>query len=160
MFKMKSLAFCMAVVLTTASCQTTGQEQGQMGGLVLGGLLGGLVGNKAGGGKGAIVGAVLGAVAGSYLGSEIGKHLDEKDREVASKNTKDTLAQTVGAKGETVTRKWTSPDNEGVSGQTTASLSDISGCYEVVEMATIPGTGEVRQSSRYCQNEEGQLLKV
>ena len=160
----RSRRFVAAILATTmlvsvAACQTTGKEgQGTAAGAGIGGILGGVIGNQFGGTSGAIVGALVGVAAGAYIGGEIGRYLDEQDKKKAAENSIAAIEKSERNKGKPATSEWTSDKNPGVSGAATAqAVSDD--CYVVQEVAVIPGQGDVRQQTQYC-NQGGEYVAV
>ena len=145
------------VVVAVSACQTT-EQKGQIAGALVGGVLGSLIGGDNEITK--LVATAVGAGVGAYIGGEIGRYLDEQDRIKAQSATKTALEQSVANGGRKVTSNWKSDENDGVSGAATAELSTDSGCFNVQEIATIPGKGEVRQVSKYCEDENGALARV
>lgn len=148
--KLSASVMILALLLVSITgCNTTKQQTGTAAGGGVGAVLGALAGNQLGGTRGAIIGGLIGAAAGAMVGGEIGRYLDEQDRQKAALSTFDALEKSRQNKGQAVTTTWTSDKNQGVSGMATAeAVSDE--CYVVQEVAVIPGHGDVRQESRYC----------
>ena len=152
-----ALALFVAAGLALGACQTN-QQGGQTAGAGLGAVLGALAGNEIGGTKGAVIGGLIGAFGGYLIGGEIGRYLDERDRQVAAENTLAALETSQAKGGAPATASWRSPENDGVSGAATATA--VGGdCYSVQEVAVIPGRGDVRQETRYCER-NGQWVAV
>lgn len=149
----RMIATALACSLAAGACTSTGgnEQGGQIIGAAAIGGLGALIGGKAGGSKGAVLGGLLGVGVGYLIGGQIGRYLDEEDRKKASQATLSALDKSYNNNGKPATTKWSSENNKGVSGQTTAT-STGNQCYNVQEVAIIPGKGTVRQENKYCQN--------
>lgn len=156
--KRSPVALFAAVCLFLATGCQTNQQTGMVAGGAAGAGFGALIGNAVGGRTGAIIGGLLGAGAGAMIGGEIGRYLDEQDRAKATETTVMALEQSQANDGQAATSRWESDENPGVSGQTTA-MGVGDNCYEAQEIATVPGEGEVRQTTRYC-NQDGSWVAV
>ncbi len=143
--------------LALAACKTS-EERGQATGTGVGAVLGALVGREMGGTKGAVVGGLIGALGGYFIGGEIGRHLDEQDRKLAAQTTVQAIENSQANGGRASSSSWVSDDNPGVSGAATA-FGVGENCYSVQEVAVIPGKGDVRQETRYCE-QDGQWVAV
>ena len=148
----------LAVVLVAASMVACNSTNGTLVGAGIGTTIGTFAGKKLGGDTGMIIGAGLGAIAGGAIGGEIGRALDEQDRRLAAQTTAAAISQSQASKGESVTVSWVSDTNKGVSGSARATASSAN-CYSVQEVAVVPGTGDVRQQTEYCEK-DGQWLPV
>lgn len=145
-----------SLCLSTVTACNTNRERGTMAGGGIGTALGAFVGHKMGGTRGMIIGGLIGAAAGALIGGEIGRHLDEEDRKQAAQNTVDALSASKANNGQVASSSWNSAKNPGVSGEATA-MGVGDDCYVVQEVAVIPGKGDVRQETRYC-NQDGQWV--
>lgn len=144
----------LAVVLVAASMVACNSTNGTLVGAGIGATIGAFAGKKLGGDTGMIIGAI----AGGAIGGEIGRALDEQDRRLAAQTTAAAISQSQASKGEPVTVSWVSDTNKGVSGSARATASSAN-CYSVQEVAVVPGTGDVRQQTEYCEK-DGQWLPV
>lgn len=144
----------LAVVLVAASMVACNSTNGTLVGAGIGATIGTFAGKKLGGDTGMIIGAI----AGGAIGGEIGRALDEQDRRLAAQTTAAAISQSQASKGESVTVSWVSDTNKGVSGSARATASSAN-CYSVQEVAVVPGTGDVRQQTEYCEK-DGQWLPV
>lgn len=152
-----AVGLALSLSLATAACQTN-QQRGTIIGGGLGAGLGAMIGERSGN---PVIGAVVGGLAGSLIGGEIGRHLDEADRKRAAETTAQAVTESRAQGGQPVSQTWESDENPGVSGVSTAAANTQAGtdCYDVREVATIPGRGDVSQTSTVCYR-DGQLVSA
>lgn len=152
-----AIGVALSISLATAACQTN-QQTGTIVGGGLGAGLGAMIGERAGN---PVIGAIVGGVAGSLIGSEIGRYLDEADRKRAAETTVQAVTESRAQGGKPVSQTWQSEENPGVAGMSTAAANTQAGadCYDVREVATIPGQGDVSQTSTVCYR-DGQLVSA
>ena len=154
--RMTTALVAASLCLASVTACNTNRERGTVAGGGLGTAIGALVGHQMGGTRGALIGGLIGAAAGALIGGEIGRYLDEEDRKRAAENTVDALTASQANNGQVASAAWSSAKNPGVSGEATAvGVGDD--CYVVQEVAVIPGKGDVRQETRYC-NQGGQWV--
>ncbi len=156
------VAAVFSLSLVAAGCQNpqTGQAVGTGLGAAGGGTAGYFIGQSIGGTTGGVVGAILGAVAGGAIGGEIGRRLSEPDQQQAATATATALNNADQGQPPAPVQ-WTSSSGTGTSGQATVvkkPQTASADCYDVREVAYIPGQGEVEQTTRYCKGEQGWVV--
>lgn len=125
---MGKIAKLLLIAFTCSALQgCNGQMNKQGGGTLIGGVAGGLLGSQFGGGEGRLVATGVGALAGALIGGQVGKTMDEYDRQMMVKSSKQALE--FSPTGNSV--EWKNPDS-GHSG-------------------SITPTKTFRESGRYCR---------
>ncbi|MFK7967711.1 MAG: RT0821/Lpp0805 family surface protein [Rickettsiaceae bacterium] len=105
---MKIMSKVLSLVVVTVMLQScNGQMNKQSGGTLIGGLAGGLLGSQFGGGEGKLVATGVGALAGALIGGQIGKSMDEYDRALLEKTSRQALE--FAPSGNSV--EWKNPDS-------------------------------------------------
>lgn len=120
----KLLLTLFACVILLQGCQSMNKQGG---GTLIGGLAGGLLGSRFGKGEGQLLATGVGAVAGALIGGQIGKSMDEYDKQLLEKSSRQALE--FSPAGSTV--PWQNPD---------------SGNY-----GSITPTKTFKDGSRYCR---------
>jgi surface antigen len=104
----KILSKIMVVFFASLALQgCSGQMNKQGGGTLIGGLAGGLLGAQFGKGEGQLVATGIGALAGALIGGQVGKTMDEQDRQLAERSSRQALE--FAPSGSSV--EWKNPDN-------------------------------------------------
>jgi surface antigen len=116
-------------------CQ--GQMNKQGGGTLIGGVAGGLLGSQFGKGEGRLVATGIGALAGALVGGQIGKTMDEYDRQMLEKSSRQALEYSPS--GNSV--EWNNPDSGNHGSITPTKTFKESGqyCREYIQEVTIGG---------------------
>lgn len=115
-----------------------GQMNKQSGGTLIGGLAGGLLGAQFGGGEGKLVATGVGALAGALIGGQIGKTMDEYDRALLEKSSRQALE--FAPSGNSV--EWNNPDSGNYGSITptnTFKTSQGQYCREYTQKVVIGG---------------------
>lgn len=149
-----------SLALLTTACDKQSQQDLATGlGAAGGGVAGYFIGDAVAGTTGGVIGAALGAVAGGVIGGQIGRYLTEEDREQAATATAVALNDAEQNKPKKPV-KWTSTTDTGASGEATVvnKPQTTAECYDVREVAYVPGQGEVEQTQRYCKGEQGWVV--
>lgn len=105
---MRFLSKIMVIFFVSLALQAcNGQMNKQGGGTLIGGLAGGLLGSQFGKGEGQLVATGIGALAGALIGGQVGKTMDEYDRQLAERSSRQALE--FSPSGSSV--EWQNPDN-------------------------------------------------
>jgi surface antigen len=142
-----------ALVLPLSGCLTN-ESSGNLLGGVGGALAGNRIGSMVGGQNARIIGTVVGAAAGAMVGGAIGRRLDERDRLLAERSTRQALDEPSGR-----VIAWESQTNRGVNGLSQVvdrgRSSSGSECRRVRQVAYIRGE-EVVEFQNFCRQASGQ----
>lgn len=141
------LALCVSGPL---ACATVEGAPKTTGGALLGSAAGGLLAAAAGGGTTGIIGGVL---AGGLIGGAVGNALDQRDRELAMKQTQ--LALETSRTGQAST--WQNPDTGNYGTVTpTRTYQNAAGSYCREFQQTIVVGGETHQAyGTACRQPDG-----
>jgi surface antigen len=143
------IMFCASLVLQGCS----GQMNKQGGGTLIGGLAGGLLGAQFGQGEGKLLATGVGALAGALIGGQVGKTMDEYDKQLAEKSSRQALE--FSPSGNSVA--WQNPDN-GHSGSITPiktfKANNGNYCREYVQEVTIGGEKQ-KAYGKACRQPDG-----
>lgn len=136
--------------LLLQSCN--GQMNKQSGGTLIGGLAGGLLGSQFGGGEGKLVATGVGALAGALIGGQVGKSMDETDRQLAAKSSREALE--FSPAGRSV--EWRNPDsgNRGTITPTKTVRTEQGYCREYVQEIIVGGDKQ-KAFGRACRKPDG-----
>jgi len=146
----KSTALATAILLAgaVAACENVGQKTqiGAAGGAAAGGLLAAATGTGA---AGIAAGVLLGGLAGGALGN----YLDQRDREMASRTTQQSLESSQSGQS----TQWVNPDS-GHSGTVTPTRtyqnSQGQHCREFEQTVTVDGRTEMATGTA-CRQPDG-----
>ncbi len=150
-FKIKTLAI-LPLVAFLASCGPDSSFNNQTAGTLGGGAVGAVIGSGIGGGSGKIVATAVGGVLGALLGGYVGKSLDDKDRELISYTTQNTLE--TAPSGSPVS--WRNPDNGHYGNVTPVRTYEYNGqdCREFTQTVFIEGRPEKGRGTA-CRGADG-----
>jgi surface antigen len=131
----------------------------QTGGTLIGGVAGGLLGSRFGGGEGRLVATGIGAVAGALIGGQIGKTMDEHDRALLEKSSRQALE--FAPSGNSV--EWRNPDNGNhgaITPTNTYKTNHGEYCREYVQEVVIGGEKH-KAYGKACRKPDGnwQIVK-
>lgn len=136
-----------------------GQMNKQGGGTLVGGLVGGLLGSQFGKGGGQIAATGIGALAGALIGGQIGKSMDEYDRQLAEKSSRQALE--FSPSGSSV--EWRNPDsgNHGLITPTKTFKAESGRyCREYTQEVVVGGEKQ-KAYGKACRQADGnwQIIK-
>lgn len=151
---MKALSKWLLVFFTAVSLQACqGGMNKQGGGTLIGGVAGGLLGSQFGKGEGQLLATGVGALAGALVGGQVGKSLDDYDRQMLERSSRQALE--FSPSGSRV--EWKNPDsgNQGSVTPTRTFKSD-SGmyCREYVQEIIIGGEKK-KAYGKACRQPDG-----
>ena len=131
-------------------CQ--GQMNKQGGGTLIGGVAGGLLGSQFGKGEGQLVATGIGALAGALVGGQIGKTMDEYDKQMLVKSSRQALEYSPS--GNSV--EWNNPDSGNRGSITPTKTFKESGqyCREYIQEVTIGGKKQ-KAYGKACRQPDG-----
>jgi len=131
-------------------CQ--GQMNKQGGGTLIGGVAGGLLGSQFGKGEGQLVATGIGALAGALVGGQIGKTMDEYDKQMLEKSSRQALEYSPS--GNSV--EWNNPDSGNHGSITPTKTFKESGqyCREYIQEVTIGGKKQ-KAYGKACRQPDG-----
>ncbi len=139
------------------ACQG-GSMNKQGGGTLIGGVAGGLLGSQFGGGEGKLLATGIGAVAGALIGGQVGKTMDEYDRQMASKSSRQALE--FSPSGSSV--EWKNPDSGNRGSITPTKTFREAGryCREYTQEVVIGGEKQ-KAYGKACRQSDGswQIIK-
>ena len=144
------------VILTIAAFivqACSGQMNKQSGGTLIGGVAGGLLGSQFGGGEGKLIATGVGALAGALIGGQVGKSMDEYDRALLEKSSRQALE--FSPSGNSV--EWKNPDsgNHGSITPTRTFKTDHGQyCREYVQEVVIGGEKQ-KAYGKACRQPDG-----
>jgi len=131
----KGLAALAVAALLLSACATARRSPKTTVGALGGAAAGGLIGSAAGGGS---TGIAAGVILGGLLGGAVGNVLDQRDKELATKQAQDSLENAKSGQ----TSQWRNPDS-GNSGSftPTRTFEDSSGrqCREYQQEIMVGG---------------------
>ena len=132
----------------------SGQMNKQSGGTLIGGLAGGLIGSQFGGGEGKLIATGVGALAGALIGGQIGKSMDEYDRALLEKSSRQALEYSPS--GTSV--EWRNPDsgNYGYITPTNTLKTEQGYCREYTQEVVIGGERK-KAYGKACRKPDGNL---
>lgn len=130
----------------------SGQINKQSGGTLIGGLAGGLIGSQFGGGEGKLIATGVGALAGALIGGQIGKSMDEYDRALLEKSSRQALEYSPS--GTSV--EWRNPDsgNYGYITPTNTLKTEQGYCREYTQEVVIGGERK-KGYGKACRKPDG-----
>ena len=130
----------------------SGQMNKQSGGTLIGGLAGGLIGSQFGGGEGKLIATGVGALAGALIGGQIGKSMDEYDRALLEKSSRQALEYSPS--GTSV--EWRNPDsgNYGYITPTNTLKTEQGYCREYTQEVVIGGERK-KAYGKACRKPDG-----
>jgi len=136
--------------ITLQGCQ--GQMNKQGGGTLIGGVAGGLLGSQFGKGEGKLVATGVGALAGALVGGQIGKTMDEYDKQMLEKSSRQALEYSPS--GNSV--EWRNPDSGNYGSITPTKTFKESGryCREYIQEVTIGGEKQ-KAYGKACRQPDG-----
>lgn len=136
--------------ITLQGCQ--GQMNKQGGGTLIGGVAGGLLGSQFGKGEGKLVATGVGALAGALVGGQIGKTMDEYDKQMLEKSSRQALEYSPS--GNSV--EWRNPDsgNHGSITPTKTFKEHGRYCREYIQEVTIGGEKQ-KAYGKACRQPDG-----
>jgi surface antigen len=143
------LVFFAAISLQ--ACQGGMNKQG--GGTLIGGVAGGLLGSQFGKGEGQLVATGIGALAGALVGGQVGKSLDDYDRQMLEKSSRQALE--FSPSGSSV--EWKNPDSGNRGSVTpTKTFKNESGmyCREYVQEIIVGGEKQ-KAYGKACRQPDG-----
>lgn len=144
-----SAAQAQSVSRTGEQCQEQRQER-RRSGRRLGGILGGVAG-AFGGPVGGVAGVVTGYLpVGELLGEAIASMLDCDEQQKAAGATQQAVEQAERGGGVGTTATWESTTRPGVTGTSTVTAQDDSGCMTVTDVVIVDGE-ETRAPKRMCR---------
>ena len=149
----RSMAILVLLALIASgplACATAGGAPKTTGGALLGSAAGGLLAAAAGGGTAGIIGGVL---AGGLIGGAIGNSLDQRDKELAMRQTQ--LALETSRSGQA--SSWQNPDTGNYGTVTpTRTYQTGTGAYCRESQQTIVVAGETHQAyGTACRQPDG-----
>ena len=149
----RSMAILVLLALIASgplACATAGDAPKTTGGALLGSAAGGLLAAAAGGGTAGIIGGVL---AGGLIGGAIGNSLDQRDKELAMRQTQ--LALETSRSGQATS--WQNPDSGNYGTVTpTRTYQTGTGAYCREFQQTIVVGGETHQAyGTACRQPDG-----
>jgi len=150
---MEKIAKLLLIVFTCFSLQgCNGQMNKQGGGTLIGGVAGGLLGAQFGKGEGKLLATGVGALAGALIGGQIGKTMDEYDRQMMVKSSKQALE--FSPTGNSV--EWKNPDSGNSGSITPVKTFKESGryCREYVQEVIIAGEKQ-KAYGKACRQPDG-----
>lgn len=124
---MKNISKLLLIAFALFSIQGCQNMNKQSGGTLIGGVAGGLLGSQFGKGEGQLLATGIGALAGAFVGNSIGQSLDEHDKLMLEKSSRQALEYSPS--GSSV--EWNNPD---------------SGNY-----GSITPTKTVKRNNQYCR---------
>jgi len=150
MKRFSKLLLVTVAAATLTGCQ--GQMNKQGGGTLIGGVAGGLLGSQFGKGEGKILATGVGALAGALVGGEVGKTLDEYDRQMMEKSSRQALE--FSSSGTSV--EWNNPDNGNHGSVTPTRTFKEEGryCREYVQEVFI-GNEKQKAYGKACRQPDG-----
>ena len=136
--------------ITLQGCQ--GQMNKQGSGTLIGGVAGGLLGSQFGKGEGKLVATGVGALAGALVGGQIGKTMDEYDKQMLEKSSRQALEYSPS--GNSV--EWRNPDSGNYGSITPTKTFKESGryCREYIQEVTIGGEKQ-KAYGKACRQPDG-----
>ena len=136
--------------ITLQGCQ--GQMNKQGGGTLIGGVAGGLLSSQFGKGEGKLVATGVGALAGALVGGQIGKTMDEYDKQMLEKSSRQALEYSPS--GNSV--EWRNPDSGNYGSITPTKTFKESGryCREYIQEVTIGGEKQ-KAYGKACRQPDG-----
>jgi surface antigen len=156
---MDKIAKLLLIAFASVALQgCNGQMNKQGGGTLIGGIAGGLLGSQFGGGEGKIVATGIGALAGALVGGQIGKTMDDYDRQMLQKSSRQALE--FSPSGNSV--EWKNPDSGNHGSITPTKTFRESGryCREYVQNVNIGGESQ-KAYGKACRQPDGdwQIIK-
>ncbi len=128
------------------------QMNKQSGGTLIGGLAGGLIGSQFGGGEGKLIATGVGALAGALIGGQIGKSMDEYDRALLEKSSRQALEYSPS--GSSV--EWRNPDSGNYGYITpTNTLKTEQGCCREYTQEVVIGGERKKAYGKACRKPDG-----
>lgn len=143
--------FILVMFVTTALAGCQGNKQ--TGGTVLGGLAGGLLGAQVGKGEGKLIATGIGALAGAMVGGSIGQSLDEHDKLMMLRSSRQALE--FSPTGRAV--EWRNPDTGhygSVTPTQTYRNTDGQYCREYTQDVVIGGERQ-KAYGKACRQQDG-----
>ena len=130
----------------------SGQMNKQSGGTLIGGLAGGLIGSQFGGGEGKLIATGVGALAGALIGGQVGKSMDEYDRALLEKSSRQALEYSPS--GSSV--EWRNPDsgNYGYITPSNKLKTEQGYCREYTQEVVIGGERK-KAYGKACRKPDG-----
>ena len=150
---MNKIAKLLLVAFTSVALQgCNGQMNKQGGGTLIGGIAGGLLGSQFGGGEGKLVATGVGALAGALVGGQIGKTMDEYDKQMLQKSSRQALE--FSPSGNSV--EWKNPDSGNHGSITPTKTFKESGryCREYTQEVVIGGEKQ-KAYGKACRQPDG-----
>ena len=150
---MEKTAKLLLIAFTCFALQCcNGQMNKQSGGTLIGGVAGGLLGSQFGGGEGKLVATGVGALAGALIGGQVGKTMDEYDRQMMEKSSRQALE--FSPSGNSV--EWKNPDSGNSGAITPTKTFKESGryCREYVQEVMIGGEKQ-KAYGKACRQPDG-----
>ena len=132
---MLKLLLAIFASITLQSCQSQMNKQG--GSTFIGGVAGGVLGSQFSKGEGKLVATEVGALAGALVGGRIGKTMDEYDKQMLEKSSRQALEYSPS--GNSV--EWRNPDSGNYGSITLTKTFKENGryCREYIQEVTIGG---------------------
>lgn len=150
---MKNTSKFLLVVFTILGLQgCQGQMNKQTGGTLIGGVAGGLLGSQFGKGEGQLVATGIGALAGAFIGGQVGAQMDEYDRQMLEKSSRQALE--FSPSGSSI--EWRNPDSGNHGSITPTKTFKESGryCREYVQEVIIGGEKQ-KAYGKACRQPDG-----
>lgn len=146
--KKLTAVFLACALFVTTGCESIGQVFGTLGG----GALGAWAGSGVGSGTGRLVGVAVGTLAGAWAGSQIARAIDQRDKTVSQKATREALDTLPSGKSVV----WKNPDTGNSGTVTPVTTSEIGGryCREFAQTILVGGSEE-RGYGRACREADG-----
>jgi surface antigen len=149
---MKNISKLLLIIFIGFSLQSCESMNKQGGGTLIGGVAGGLLGSQFGKGEGQLLATGVGALAGALAGGQIGKTMDEYDRQMLEKSSRQALE--FSPSGNSV--EWKNPDSGNHGSITPTKTFKESGryCREYIQEVVIGGEKK-KAYGQACRQPDG-----
>ena len=149
---MKNISKILFIIFTLFSLQSCQSMNKQGAGTLIGGAAGGILGAQFGKGEGQLIATGIGALAGAFVGNSIGKSLDEHDKLMLEKSSRQALEYSPS--GSAV--EWKNPDSGNYGRITPVKTVKESGqyCREYIQEVVIGGEKK-KAYGKACRQPDG-----
>lgn len=149
---MKNISTTLLIIFTLFSLQSCQNMNKQGAGTLIGGAAGGILGAQFGKGEGQLIATGIGALAGAFVGNSIGKSLDEHDKLMLEKSSRQALEYSPS--GSSV--EWNNPDSGNRGRITPVKTVKESGqyCREYIQEVVIGGEKK-KAYGKACRQPDG-----
>jgi surface antigen len=149
---MKNISKLLFVIFTLIALQSCQNMNKQSGGTLIGGVAGGLLGSQFGKGEGQLLATGIGALAGAFVGNEIGKSMDEQDKLLAERSSRQALEYSPSGNS----TEWKNPDSGNYGSITPTKTFKEQGqyCREYTQEVVIGGEKK-KAYGKACRQPDG-----